>query len=148
MFALALVDLRKRYATTALLFLARDPLGIKPLYYTQTGDGFAFASEVRALMAGGMAPKAVSQDALTSYFLFGSVSEPVTLLDGVFSLPPGHRMLVYVPERRRIPRPRAWWGAPRGPAAGGARTTRAFSSAGRGRRPLLESAVPGHLVAG
>src|SRR6266851_3811387 len=147
MFALALVDLRKRYATTALLFLARDPLGIKPLYYTQTGDGFAFASEVRALMAGGMAPKAVSQDALTSYFLFGSVSEPVTLLDGVFSLPPGHRMLVYVPERRRIPRARAWWDATRSPAAREARTTRDFSSAARGLRPLLEDAVRAHLIA-
>src|ERR1700731_413045 len=80
MFALALLDLRKRYATSPLLFLARDPLGIKPLYYTQTGDGFAFASEVRALLAGRIAPKELSQDALTSYFLFGSVSEPVSLL--------------------------------------------------------------------
>ncbi len=147
MFALALLDLRKRYAATPLLFLARDPLGIKPLYYTQTGDGFAFASEVRALIAGGMAPKTVSQDALTSYLLFGSVSEPVTLLDGVFSLPPGHRMLVYVPERRRIPRARAWWDATRSPAAKEARTTRDFSSAARGLRPMLEDAVRAHLIA-
>jgi asparagine synthase (glutamine-hydrolysing) len=147
MFALALLDLRKRYAATALLFLARDPLGIKPLYYTQTADGFAFASEVRALMAGGMAPKTVSQDALTSYLLFGSVSEPVTLLDGVFSLPPGHRMLVYVPERRRIPRARAWWDAARSPAAREARTTRDFSPAARRLRPMLEDAVRAHLIA-
>ncbi len=127
MFALALLDLRKRYATAPLLFLARDPLGIKPLYYTQTSDGFAFASEIRALVAGKMAAKTLSQDALTSYFLFGSVSEPVTLLDGVFSLPPGHRMLVYVPERRRMPRARAWWDATRSPAAkdeGGTRSRR------------------------
>src|SRR5712692_7469392 len=90
MFAFALLDLRKRYAIAPLLFLARDPLGIKPLYYTQTADGFAFASEVRALIAGGVAgSKALSQDALTSYLLFGSVSEPVTMLEGVFSLPPG-----------------------------------------------------------
>src|ERR1700676_399104 len=83
MFAFALLDLRKRYATAPLLFLARDPLGIKPLYYTQTPDGFAFASEVRALLAGGATQKRISQDALTSYLLFGSVSEPVTLLEGV-----------------------------------------------------------------
>ena len=51
MFAFALLDLRKRYAVSPLLFLARDPMGIKPLYYTQTADGFAFASEVRALLA-------------------------------------------------------------------------------------------------
>src|ERR1700730_9702109 len=147
MFALALLDLRKRYATAPLLFLARDPLGIKPLYYTQTGDGFAFASEVRALVAAGIAPKKLSQDALTSYFLLGSVSEPVSLLDGVFSLPPGHRMLVYVPERRRMPRARAWWDATRSPAAKEARTTRDFSSAARSLRPRLEDAVRAHLIA-
>ena len=147
MFALALLDLRKRYATSPLLFLARDPLGIKPLYYTQTGDGFAFASEVRALLAGGVAPKRLSRDALTSYFLFGSVSEPVTILEGVFSLPPGHRMLVYVPERRRMPRARAWWDATRSPAAKDARQTRDFSSAVKALRPLLQDAVRAHLVA-
>jgi len=147
MFALALLDLRKRYATAPLLFLARDPLGIKPLYYTQTGDGFAFASEVRALLAGGMAPKKLSQDALTSYFLLGSVSEPVSLLDGVFSLPPGHRMLLYVPERRRMPRARAWWDATRSVAAKEARTARDFSSAAKRLRPLLEDAVRAHLIA-
>jgi len=97
MFAFALLDLRERYAKAPLLFLARDPLGIKPLYYTQTAECFAFASEVRALIASGAAAKRLSQDALTSYLLFGSVSEPVTLLEGVFSLPPGHRMLLHVP---------------------------------------------------
>src|ERR1700731_1431952 len=147
MFALALLDLRKRYATAPLLFLARDPLGIKPLYYTQTADGFAFASEIRALMAGGIAPKELSQDALTSYFLFGSVSEPVTLLDGVFSLPPGHRMLLYVPERRRMPRARAWWDATRSPSAKDGRATRDFSSAARSVRTQLENAVQAHLIA-
>jgi len=109
MFAFALLDLRERYATAPILFLARDPLGIKPLYYTQTPDGFAFASEVRALLAAGAASGRLSQDALTAYLLFGSVSEPVTLIEGVFSLPPGHRMLLHVPERRRMPRARQWW---------------------------------------
>src|SRR6202040_144256 len=91
MFAFALLDLRRRHATVPVLFLARDPLGIKPLYYTQTPDGFAFASEIRALLASGLCSKQISQDALTAYLLFGSVSEPVTLLEGVFSLPPGHK---------------------------------------------------------
>ena len=147
MFALALLDLRKRYATAPLLFLARDPLGIKPLYYTQTSDGFAFASEIHALLAGNVAAKKLSQDALTSYFLFGSVSEPVTLLDGVFSLPPGHRMLLYVPERRRMPRARAWWDATRSPSAKDGRATRNFSSAARSVRTQLENAVQAHLIA-
>src|SRR5258705_1414094 len=147
MFALALLDLRKRYATAPLLFLARDPLGIKPLYYTQTSDGFAFASEIRALVVGKMAAKTLSQDALTSYFLFGSVSEPVPLLDGVFSLPPGHRMLVYVPERRRVPRARAWWDATRSPASKEGRAIGDFSSSARSLRTLLKNAVRAHLIA-
>ena len=99
MFAFALLDLRERYATAPILFLARDPLGIKPLYYTQTPQGFAFASEVRGLLAAGLAPRSLSRDALTSYLLFGSVSEPVTLVEGVFSLPPGHRILPCLPRR-------------------------------------------------
>ncbi len=50
MFAFALLDFRAKHAAVPILFLARDPLGIKPLYYTQTPEGFAFASEVRALL--------------------------------------------------------------------------------------------------
>jgi len=147
MFAFALLDLRARFATAPILFLARDPLGIKPLYYTQSHDGFAFASEVRALLAGGMAEKKLSQDALTSYLLFGSVSEPVTMIEGVFSLPPGHRMLLYVPERRRTPRPRPWWDAMRSPAARDPKKPRELSDAARRLRPMLEDAVRAHLIA-
>jgi len=149
MFAFALLDLRKRYATSPLLFLARDPLGIKPLYYTQTEDGFLFASEVRALLArdDASAAKEISPDALTSYFLFGSVSEPVTLIEGVFSLPPGHRMLLYVPERRRTPRARPWWDLLRSPAARDPRKPRIFETAAARVRPMLEDAVRAHLIA-
>ena len=147
MFAFALLDLRGRYASAPILFLARDPLGIKPLYYTQTPDGFAFASEVRALLASGAVPRQLSQDALTSYLLFGSVSEPVTLLEGVFSLPPGHRMLLHVPERRRTPRARPWWDPAQSPAARDTRKPRDLPTAARRLRTLLELAVRRHLIA-
>jgi asparagine synthase (glutamine-hydrolysing) len=147
MFAFALLDLRERYATAPILFLARDPLGIKPLYYTQTRDGFAFASEVRALLASGAVPKLLSQDAVTAYLLFGSVSEPVTLLEGVFSLPPGHRMLLHVPERRRTPRARPWWDPAVSPAAREPRKPHDLASAAKTLRPLLEDAVRAHLIA-
>ncbi len=147
MFAFALLDLRKRYATTPLLFLARDPLGIKPLYYTQTSGVFAFASEVRALLAAGLTPQEISPDALTSYLLFGSVSEPVTLIEGVYSLPPGHHMVMHVPERRRTPRGRPWWDPQRSPAARDPKKPRDLAAAARCLRPLLEDAVRSHLVA-
>jgi asparagine synthase (glutamine-hydrolysing) len=147
MFALALLDLRERYAIAPILFLARDPLGIKPLYYTQTSDGFAFASEVRALLAADKSLARLSQDALTSYLLFGSVSEPVTMLEGVFSLPPGHRMLLYVPERRRTPRARPWWDPTQSPAARDLKKIHNLNQAARRLRPLLEDAVRSHLVA-
>lgn len=147
MFAFALLDLRERYATAPILFLARDPLGIKPLYYTQTPEGFAFASEVRALLAASAAPKILSRDALTSYLLFGSVSEPVTFVEGVFSLPPGHRMLLHVPERRRVPRARQWWDPALSPAARDRKKPRDLASATGKLRPLLEDAVKTHLIA-
>lgn len=147
MFAFALLDLRGRFATAPLLFLARDPLGIKPLYYTQTNEGFAFASEARALLASGVAPKQISPDALTSYLLFGSVAEPVTLIEGVFSLPPGHRMLLYLPERRRVPRARPWWDAQASPAARDPKKPREKRAAAAKLRDLLEDAVRAHLIA-
>ncbi|GAC1703095.1 MAG: amidotransferase 1, exosortase A system-associated [Candidatus Acidiferrum sp.] len=147
MFAFALLDLRQRFATAPILFLARDPLGIKPLYYTQTPEGFAFASEVRTLLASGIVPKKLSQDALTAYLLFGSVSEPVTLLEGVFSLPPGHRLLLHVPDRRRIPRARPWWDLAGSPAARDPKKTRDLPAAASRLRPLLEDAVRAHLIA-
>jgi asparagine synthase (glutamine-hydrolysing) len=147
MFAFAIADFRKHYTSGPVLFLARDPLGIKPLYYTQTGEGFAFASEVGALMASGITAKRISQDALTSFLLFGSVSEPVTMYESVFSLPPGHRVLLYVPDRRRLPRPHPWWDPRRSPAAKDTRRPRNFAAAATALRPLLEDCVRAHLIA-
>jgi asparagine synthase (glutamine-hydrolysing) len=147
MFAFAIADFRKHYTSGPLLFLARDPLGIKPLYYTQTPEGFAFASEVGALMASGVASKRISQDALTSFLLFGSVSEPVTMYEGVFSLAPGHRVLLYVPDRRRLPRPHPWWDPRRSPAAKDTRRPKTFAAAATALRPLLEDSVRAHLIA-
>lgn len=147
MFAFALVDLRHRHAAVPVLFLARDPLGIKPLYYTQASGGFAFASEVRALLAAGICSRQLSQDALTAYLLFGSVSEPVTLVDGIFSLPPGHKMLLYIPERRRVPRARPWYDATRSPAKRDPRRPKDFAAAAASLRPLLQDAVEAHLIA-
>jgi asparagine synthase (glutamine-hydrolysing) len=147
MFAFALLDLRKHFATVPVLFLARDPLGIKPLYYAQTVQGFAFASELRALLACGAIEKKLSEDALTAYLLFGSVSEPVTMVEEVFSLPPGHRLLLHIPERRHTPRARPWWDPTTSSAARDAKRPRNFSAASARTRTLLEDAVRAHLIA-
>ena len=76
------------------LFLARDPFGIKPLYYYQKDDCFLFASEIRALLASGLVARKLSPDGLASYLQFGSVQDPLTIIDGVQALLPGHGLIV------------------------------------------------------
>ena len=84
MFAFALWDARKQS-----LLLARDRFGIKPLYY-YAGDGFfLFASEVRALLASGLIPRALDPVALWDYLSYQSVPAPRTMIQGVRSLLPG-----------------------------------------------------------
>jgi len=75
------------------LFLARDPMGIKPLYYAQSGSYFLFASEVRALLETGLVPRRIDQAGLLNYLMFGSACDPLTLIEGVRALPPGHTLI-------------------------------------------------------
>ena len=85
MFAFALWDaVRKR------LLLARDPMGIKPLYYHQSERFFIFASEVRTLLQTGLVPRNTDPTGVLSYLTFGSVYEPWTIVEGVKAVPPGH----------------------------------------------------------
>ena len=89
MFALAIWDDAKRE-----LILARDPLGIKPLYYTFVNDQFVFASELRALLASGLVPRRISAAGLDSYLATGSVESPLTIIEGVRQLRPGRYLRV------------------------------------------------------
>ncbi len=89
MFAFALWD-----ACDQSLFMARDPFGIKPLYYWQEGGGFLFASQVKALLATGRVPARLSPGGIESYLAFGAVSEPLTAIAGVFALPAAHTATV------------------------------------------------------
>jgi asparagine synthase (glutamine-hydrolysing) len=84
MFAFGIFDAEHRS-----LVLARDRLGIKPLYYVTHDGGVTFASEIRALLAAGAAPRKLSPWAVETFLAYGSVSEPATILDRVRSLPPG-----------------------------------------------------------
>jgi len=74
------------------LILARDRLGEKPLYYCSGPDSFLFGSEVRALLATGRVARRLDGEGLASYLAFGSVQEPLTIVDGIRSLPPGHTL--------------------------------------------------------
>src|SRR5438477_6665772 len=85
MFAFALWDAKRHR-----LLIARDPLGIKPLYYWRSDRRFVFASELRTVLQTGFAPLDLNPSALLNYLAFGSVYEPDTLIDGVAVLPPGH----------------------------------------------------------
>jgi asparagine synthase (glutamine-hydrolysing) len=89
MFAFSLWDAGRRE-----LFLARDRLGIKPLYYYAGENVFLFASEVRALLASGLVPRRIDATALWQYLAYQSVPAPRTMIEGVRMLPPGSWLTV------------------------------------------------------
>jgi asparagine synthase (glutamine-hydrolysing) len=84
MFAFAIWDENKQG-----LFLARDPFGIKPLYYADDGATFRVASQVKALLAGGQIDRALQPAGHVGFFLWGSVPEPYTLYKNIMELPAG-----------------------------------------------------------
>ena len=87
MFAFALYDVRNG------LTLARDRLGIKPLYYYRSADTLIFASEVKALLHSGIVPGNSDPEALIGFLLAGSVPAPLTTVQGVKCLEPGHYLV-------------------------------------------------------
>jgi asparagine synthase (glutamine-hydrolysing) len=89
MFAFALWDEQRRQ-----MVLARDPYGIKPLYYADDGWTFRFASQVKALLSGGAVSRDPDPAGLTGFYLFGSVPEPFTTWRAIRSLPAGCTMVV------------------------------------------------------
>lgn len=89
MFAFAIHDRAKQG-----VFLARDGFGIKPLYYANDGKTLRFASQVKALLAGGGIDTAPSAAGLAGIYVWGSVPEPWTLFDNIRSLPAGSTMWV------------------------------------------------------
>ncbi len=84
MFAFAIWDTER-----GELFLARDRLGIKPLYYATENGRFHFASEVKALLPALSAPR-INSGAVADYLTFLWTPDPDTLFDGIYKLPPGH----------------------------------------------------------
>jgi asparagine synthase (glutamine-hydrolysing) len=97
MFALAIWDQQK-----SELLLARDPLGIKPLYYYRSEKLFVFASELRALLASGLVPRKLSSAGVDSYLATGSVEAPLTIVDGIQQLLPGQCLRVRATADGRV----------------------------------------------
>jgi len=84
MFAFAIWDHEKRQ-----LFAARDPYGIKPLYYADDGRSIRLASQVKALLAGGRVDDTVAPSSLMAFLMLGSVPEPETVYRSIAAVPAG-----------------------------------------------------------
>src|SRR5260370_34996495 len=84
MFAFAIWDGPRRE-----LFLARDRLGIKPLYYAATSEGFLFGSELKALVQSPWLAPRLDRKGLGAYLQYGYVPDPLSILEGGAKVPPG-----------------------------------------------------------
>lgn len=103
MFAFAIYDL-----TTRSLFLARDRLGVKPLFYAELSDGsLAFASELKGLVAHPLLRREVDPLAVEDYLAWGYVPDHRSILAGVHKLPAGHSLLLR--RGAPLPQPVRWW---------------------------------------
>ncbi|MFH7243856.1 MAG: asparagine synthase (glutamine-hydrolyzing) [Spirulina sp.] len=101
MYAFALWD-----DTTATLHLVRDPLGKKPLYYTTLGGGLTFASTLPALLELLGQTPAISSTAILNYLTYLCVPAPQSLFEGIYKLPPAHRLEF---SSQRAPRLVRYW---------------------------------------
>ncbi len=101
MFAFAIWEQSRR-----TLFLARDRLGIKPLYYAETPNGCVFGSELKAVAQSPWVSREVDGRALAAYFQYGYVPDPLTILKGAAKLPPGHTLTV---RDGHVDAPRRYW---------------------------------------
>lgn len=89
MFAFAIWDGRERR-----LFLARDRVGKKPLYYFHDQNTFIFASEIKAILEHPEVPRRVNPKAIPFYLTYGYVPPPGSIFESIHKLPPGHIMIV------------------------------------------------------
>jgi asparagine synthase (glutamine-hydrolysing) len=103
MFAFAIYDLAER-----TLFLARDRLGVKPLFYALLSDGSViFGSELKALTAHPLLRREADPLAVEDYLAWGYVPDTRSILKGVQKLPAGHSLLLR--RDMPLPRPQQWW---------------------------------------
>src|SRR5665213_3146688 len=153
MFAIAIWDARPSRdsdgapARHAKIFLARDRLGIKPLYYGVADGAFLFSSEVRSLLAGGLIRPHVSPDSLEAFLTFSSIIEPSTLVKGIFSIPPGHCISFFADAPPANCSPKPYWVYSDAVCRQEGLSPNNFQEAAKQLRPLLEETVAEHLIA-
>jgi asparagine synthase (glutamine-hydrolysing) len=133
MFAFAVWD-----RAAGRLLLARDPLGIKPLYLAWTRDELLFASEIKALLAGGVRP-ALDEQVLPQFLANRFVSGPVTFFRGITQLLPGRTLSV--DARGGAAHTRRYWSLP-----APAKSSLSLPQAAEGVRERLHDAVRSHLM--
>ena len=107
MFAIGIWDEK-----TQSLFLARDRLGVKPMFYSLLpGNEFVFGSELKVLKQHPKFDRTLRHTAIEDYFSFGYVPEPYTIYQHCFKLEPGYRMLL-TPGMTQLPEPEQYWDIP------------------------------------
>ena len=89
MFAFAIWD-----KTEQSLFIARDRIGKKPLYYYHANGLFAFGSELKALLTLAQIPRVIREDAVYDFFAYQYIPDPKTIFTDMHKLPPGHHMII------------------------------------------------------
>jgi len=111
MFAFALWDRKQQ-----TFFMARDRLGVKPMHYALTDDGFlVFGSELKTITAWPGFRRDIDDEAVEDYFAYGYVPEPRTIYKAALKLPPGHRLLIR--RGKPVPSPESYWDVPFQPHA-------------------------------
>jgi asparagine synthase (glutamine-hydrolysing) len=90
------------------LWLARDRMGEKPLYYGRIGDQFRASSELKGLIGGGEKPE-IDSGSLALYFRHNYIAAPHTIWQGVRKLPPGHLLEIQQSQWNASPEPEPWW---------------------------------------
>ena len=119
------------------LVLARDRMGIKPLYFTRLGQDLIFGSELKAILLHPEVERRISLEGLDCYLSLNYVPCPWTLVDGIVKLPPGH----WLEWRDGAVRSEAYWTLPFGVSHG-----RTLDSAKEELDALLQQAVKEHLL--
>jgi asparagine synthase (glutamine-hydrolysing) len=134
MFGFAIWDAKQQS-----LFLARDRLGIKPLYYASVGNGVAFASELKSLLRiPGISRRPLAEQ-IDQYMTFGYVPAPQTIFEGIYSLQPGY----WLSWRAGLTETGRYWYPP----VDGDQNTTGLKGLIDGLDGLLHMVVKSHLVA-